>query len=71
MGTSIYMHLFIYNSLMVTLRRDTSISKMSSGSERSDKCIEFTMNITSRNNAPISNFGGGFQCKIEYPWCII
>ncbi|KAF0748566.1 Uncharacterized protein FWK35_00026037 [Aphis craccivora] len=27
--------------------------------------------ITSRNNAPISNFGGSFQCKSEYPWCII
>ncbi|KAF0754512.1 Uncharacterized protein FWK35_00036814 [Aphis craccivora] len=28
-------------------------------------------NITSRNNAPISNYGGGFRCKSEYPWCII
>ncbi|KAF0747979.1 Uncharacterized protein FWK35_00026000 [Aphis craccivora] len=27
--------------------------------------------ITSRNNAPISNFEGGFRCKSEYPWCII
>ncbi|KAF0762731.1 Uncharacterized protein FWK35_00031314 [Aphis craccivora] len=27
--------------------------------------------ITSRNNAPISNYGGGFRCKREYPWCII
>ncbi|KAF0758203.1 Uncharacterized protein FWK35_00021351 [Aphis craccivora] len=27
--------------------------------------------ITSRNNAPISNFGSGFRCKIEYLWCII
>ncbi|KAF0767621.1 Uncharacterized protein FWK35_00006090 [Aphis craccivora] len=27
--------------------------------------------ITSRNNAPISNFKGGFRCKSEYPWCII
>ncbi|KAF0750725.1 Uncharacterized protein FWK35_00027550, partial [Aphis craccivora] len=26
--------------------------------------------ITSRNNAPISNFGGGFRWKSEYPWCI-
>ncbi|KAF0737872.1 Uncharacterized protein FWK35_00032988 [Aphis craccivora] len=55
-------------------------------SERSDKCIDFTMmcvfffcffvfvsvySITSRNNAPISNYGGGFRCKSEYPWCII
>ncbi|KAF0763921.1 Uncharacterized protein FWK35_00005307 [Aphis craccivora] len=23
--------------------------------------------ITSRNNAPISNYGGGFRCKSEYP----
>ncbi|KAF0771656.1 Uncharacterized protein FWK35_00001259, partial [Aphis craccivora] len=29
------------------------------------------MLITSRNNTPISNFGGGFRCKSEYPWCII
>ena len=27
--------------------------------------------ITSRNNVSISNFGGGFRCKIGYPWCII
>ncbi|KAF0770629.1 Uncharacterized protein FWK35_00009451, partial [Aphis craccivora] len=26
---------------------------------------------TSRNNAPISNFGGGSRCKSEYSWCII
>ncbi|KAF0765267.1 Uncharacterized protein FWK35_00015814 [Aphis craccivora] len=24
--------------------------------------------ITSRNNAPISNYGGGFRCKSEYLW---
>ncbi|KAF0728325.1 Uncharacterized protein FWK35_00023056 [Aphis craccivora] len=40
-------------------------------SERSEECIDFIMIITSRNNAPISNVGGGFQCKSEYPWCII
>ncbi|KAE9532377.1 hypothetical protein AGLY_010000 [Aphis glycines] len=40
-------------------------------SERSYECIDFTMIITSRNNAPISNYGGGFRCKSEYPWCII
>ncbi|KAF0759329.1 Uncharacterized protein FWK35_00017352 [Aphis craccivora] len=51
-------------------------------SERNDECIDFTMmcvffffvlsvySITSRNIAPISNFGGGFRCKSEYPWCI-
>ncbi|KAF0744896.1 Uncharacterized protein FWK35_00020723 [Aphis craccivora] len=42
-----------------------------SNSERSDECIDLTMIITSRNNAPISNFGGGLRCKSEYPWCII
>ncbi|KAF0756608.1 Uncharacterized protein FWK35_00030478 [Aphis craccivora] len=42
-----------------------------SNSERSEECIDFTMIITSRNNAPISNYGGGFRCKSEYPWCII
>ncbi|KAF0770725.1 Uncharacterized protein FWK35_00003902 [Aphis craccivora] len=53
-------------------------------SERSEECIDFTMmcvffffffvsvySITSRNNAPISKYGGGFRCKSEYPWCII
>ncbi|KAF0711401.1 Uncharacterized protein FWK35_00036947 [Aphis craccivora] len=52
-------------------------------SERNEECIDFTMmcvfffvfvsvySITSRNNAPISNYGGGFRCKSEYPWCII
>ncbi|KAF0771993.1 Uncharacterized protein FWK35_00000285 [Aphis craccivora] len=50
-------------------------------SERSEECIDFTMmyvfffvslySITSRNNAPISNYGGGFRCKSEYSWCII
>ncbi|KAF0755771.1 Uncharacterized protein FWK35_00025022 [Aphis craccivora] len=39
-------------------------------SERSEECIDFTMIITSRNNGPISNYGG-FRCKSEYPWCII
>ncbi|KAF0765986.1 Uncharacterized protein FWK35_00005991 [Aphis craccivora] len=28
-------------------------------------------NITSRNNASISNFGDGFRWKSQYPWCII
>ncbi|KAF0756299.1 Uncharacterized protein FWK35_00031058 [Aphis craccivora] len=40
-------------------------------SERSDECIDFTMIITSRNNAQISNFAGGFRWKSEYPCCII
>ncbi|KAF0748197.1 Uncharacterized protein FWK35_00027844 [Aphis craccivora] len=40
-------------------------------SERSEECIDFTMIITSRNNAPISNYRSGFRCKSEYPWCII
>ncbi|KAF0769731.1 Uncharacterized protein FWK35_00023678 [Aphis craccivora] len=52
-------------------------------SERSNECIDFTMmfffflclctlySITSRNNAPISKYRGGFRCKSEYPWCII
>ncbi|KAF0770172.1 Uncharacterized protein FWK35_00009618 [Aphis craccivora] len=36
-------------------------------------CVFFVSvySITSRNNAPISNYGGGFRCKSEYPWCII
>ncbi|KAF0772114.1 Uncharacterized protein FWK35_00000014, partial [Aphis craccivora] len=45
------------------------------------ECIDFThhcvfffvsvYSITSRNNNPIANFGGGFRCKSEYLWCII
>ncbi|KAF0753491.1 Uncharacterized protein FWK35_00038382 [Aphis craccivora] len=37
-------------------------------------CVFFCVSvysITSRNNAPISNFGCDFQCKSEYSWCII
>ncbi|KAF0743293.1 Uncharacterized protein FWK35_00023227, partial [Aphis craccivora] len=40
-------------------------------SERSNECIDFTMIISSRNNASISNFKGGFRWKSEYPWCTI
>ncbi|KAE9526904.1 hypothetical protein AGLY_013552 [Aphis glycines] len=40
-------------------------------SERSDEYIDFTMIITSRNNASISNLRGDFRWKSEYPWCII
>ncbi|KAE9523705.1 hypothetical protein AGLY_015923 [Aphis glycines] len=32
-------------------------------SERSDECIDFTMIITNRNNAPISNYGGDYRGK--------
>ncbi|KAF0749451.1 Uncharacterized protein FWK35_00037128, partial [Aphis craccivora] len=36
-------------------------------------CVFFVSvySTTSRNNIPISNFGGGFRYKSEYPWCII
>ncbi|KAF0701731.1 Uncharacterized protein FWK35_00033626 [Aphis craccivora] len=37
-------------------------------------CVFFFVpvyNITSRNNAPISNLRGGFRYKSEYPWYII
>ena len=27
--------------------------------------------ITSQNNTPISNYGGGFRWKSDYPWYII
>ncbi|KAE9530628.1 hypothetical protein AGLY_011090 [Aphis glycines] len=42
-------------------------------SEQSDSLISVNLilRITSRNNAPISNYGGGFRCKSEYPWCIM
>ncbi|KAF0767161.1 Uncharacterized protein FWK35_00001464 [Aphis craccivora] len=58
---------------MVFLSSYLKIFKIvNSHSERSDECIDdFTMIITSRNNAPISNLGGSFRCKSEYPWCII
>ncbi|KAF0759962.1 Uncharacterized protein FWK35_00026542 [Aphis craccivora] len=38
-------------------------------SERSDECIDLTM-LKCRNNARISNFGGGFRFVIESSWCI-
>ncbi|KAF0763071.1 Uncharacterized protein FWK35_00010826 [Aphis craccivora] len=55
---------------------------LSVDSERSDECILILQwcvcfffvsvySITSRNNASISNFGGGFRWLSEYPWCII
>ncbi|KAF0754837.1 Uncharacterized protein FWK35_00024921 [Aphis craccivora] len=36
-------------------------------------CVFFVSvySITSRNNALISNFGGGFRSKSEYTWCIL
>ncbi|KAE9542379.1 hypothetical protein AGLY_003506 [Aphis glycines] len=46
-------------------------SNQRKNSERSDECIDFTIIITSRNNASISNLGGGFRWQSEYPWCII
>ncbi|KAE9534333.1 hypothetical protein AGLY_008423 [Aphis glycines] len=33
--------------------------------------INLNLPITIQNNASISNFGGGFRWKSEYPWCII
>ncbi|KAE9532118.1 hypothetical protein AGLY_010320 [Aphis glycines] len=64
--------LFLYKQMKIdhdlqSNTKDTSILD----SERSDECIDFTMITTSRNNASISNFGGGFRWKSEYPWCII
>ncbi|KAF0759860.1 Uncharacterized protein FWK35_00008837, partial [Aphis craccivora] len=43
---------------------DNNYNRSVINSERSEECIDFTMTITSRNNAPISNYGGGFRCKI-------
>ncbi|KAE9537632.1 hypothetical protein AGLY_006655, partial [Aphis glycines] len=53
------------------LRERERAKKCKNNSKRSDECIDFTMIITSRNNASISNFGGSFRRKSEYPWCII
>ncbi|KAE9532384.1 hypothetical protein AGLY_010007 [Aphis glycines] len=44
--------------------------RLAKASDRIDNNFIFSL-ITSRNNAPISNYGGGFRCKSEYPWCII
>ncbi|KAF0760909.1 Uncharacterized protein FWK35_00009786 [Aphis craccivora] len=52
-------------------KKTNKIAIIKINSERSEECIDFTVIITSRNNAPISNYGGGFRCKNEYPWCII
>ncbi|KAF0724549.1 Uncharacterized protein FWK35_00032452 [Aphis craccivora] len=42
----------------------TEVIFVPTNSERSEECIDFTMIITSRNNAPISNYGGVLK-KIE------
>ncbi|KAE9524217.1 hypothetical protein AGLY_015256 [Aphis glycines] len=55
-----YESLWVFSSTIIVL-----------DSERSDECIDFTMIITSRSNASISNFGGSFRWKSEYHWCII
>ncbi|KAF0765303.1 Uncharacterized protein FWK35_00004660 [Aphis craccivora] len=33
--------------------------------------LYYSSDMTSRNNATISNFVGGFRWQSEYPWCII
>ncbi|KAE9533238.1 hypothetical protein AGLY_009279 [Aphis glycines] len=45
----------------------SDIANTDKDAERSDECIDFTVILTSRNNASISNFGGGFRWKSEYP----
>ncbi|KAF0766774.1 Uncharacterized protein FWK35_00015203 [Aphis craccivora] len=40
-------------------------------SEASAQFLNSYSSITSRNNAPVSNYGGGFRFKSEYHWCII
>ncbi|KAF0758241.1 Uncharacterized protein FWK35_00009192 [Aphis craccivora] len=48
--------LFLYEHLKYLIILDSERKVMNVG-------IDFTMIITSRNNALISNFGGGFRCK--------
>ncbi|KAF0759846.1 Uncharacterized protein FWK35_00015596 [Aphis craccivora] len=62
---------FLCVSEYLTKNKSEKKNNIKTHSERSNECIDFTMIITSRNNAPISNFGGGFRSKSEYPWCII
>ncbi|KAF0719587.1 Uncharacterized protein FWK35_00031767 [Aphis craccivora] len=50
--------------------RVVSDSKMNLVGALGRSFFEFPNSITSRNNTSISNFGGGFRCKSEYPWCI-
>ncbi|KAE9532625.1 hypothetical protein AGLY_009706 [Aphis glycines] len=57
--------------ISITIVNHAAPNVQQSDYERSDECIDFTMIITSRNNASISNFGGGFRWKSEYPWYII
>ncbi|KAE9539854.1 hypothetical protein AGLY_005106 [Aphis glycines] len=59
------------NNLLLNLKLAFLLLNLVIHFELSDECIDFTMIITSRNNASISNFGGGFRWKSEYPWCII
>ncbi|KAF0766432.1 Uncharacterized protein FWK35_00003718 [Aphis craccivora] len=74
-----------FGPIMASLKTNKSCNKCNKlpyfNSEQSYECIDFTMmcffvfvsvySITSRNNAPISNYGDSFRCKSEYPWGII
>ncbi|KAE9537268.1 hypothetical protein AGLY_006291 [Aphis glycines] len=75
--TNIYTKSLILNLILISIIKILDYILKVVDSERSEECIDFTMmyvfffvfffasvySITSRNNAPISNYGGGFRCK--------
>ncbi|KAE9545436.1 hypothetical protein AGLY_000979 [Aphis glycines] len=59
----------LIHSKIFNIKHD--LFKLSKPILKGESLVMITDNITSRNNAPISNYGGGFRCKSEYPWCIM
>ncbi|KAF0762197.1 transcription initiation factor IIA subunit 2 [Aphis craccivora] len=57
--------------MKILLQFDKSVNNSLATRVKSKITFKAPQIITSRNNAPISNYGGGFRCKSEYPWCII
>ncbi|KAE9536731.1 hypothetical protein AGLY_006964 [Aphis glycines] len=57
--------LCMYPSSLERFITSPVMSSRLTSSERSDECFDFTMIITSRNNASISNFGGSFRWKMS------
>ncbi|KAE9542404.1 hypothetical protein AGLY_003531, partial [Aphis glycines] len=72
------MNYFVLYKYLQSNTFKTSIVVSTKYTRRSKNSIRLPMffclsmyNITFRNNASISNFGGGFQWQSKYPWCII
>ncbi|KAF0715935.1 Uncharacterized protein FWK35_00021827 [Aphis craccivora] len=66
------MILFYTNSCVYLCTKRIRVSNLDSKHSSNSYTLRcFGSNsITSRNNASISNFGGSFEWKNEYPWYI-